>query len=858
MMLAWHSEAGQARPSETRSTRRLAVGCALLALLLAVAALAGHLFATPALHAVQSGLASMSPVTALALCLLALASLAGLRVRERAATILAGTSLGIAVMVLLSRVIFGNDYLNPALAPLWGVAPDTVGRTSAGTALSLGVLSLALLPRLRQRARLSDSLAAAGLLFSGVALAGYAFGAADLYTLPLFRTMALNTALAVFLLAGAAILGREEGGWAATIGAGGAPGSTTRRQLLFTLVPPATGWLLLQAADHDQLKYGAAMALLVVLTVAPLFWLILRDGKTLAELDNERRAKAAIEARHLSVLNAKLGAQALELGRLNAERLQRAEEATVRSEDRYRLLFDSIDAGFCVIEMKFDEEDFPVDYRFLEVNAAFATHTGLENARGRWMREMAPDHEQHWFNLYGDVARSGRPIRFENPAKALDDRWYDVHAFPIDTHEGRHVGILFNDVTQRRRTELQLQQVNATLEQRVEAAVTERELVQAALRQSQKMDAMGQLTGGVAHDFNNLLTPIIGTLDMLSRRGTGTERERRMIEGALQSAERAKVLVQRLLAFARRQPLKAEPVDVALVVRGMAGLVSSTSGPQIRLSVDVEKDLPPALADSHQLEMALLNLCVNARDAMPNGGTLSVMAGVVEVPGAFRGNAVKGLMPGNYIRLSVADSGTGMDAETARRAVEPFYSTKGIGKGTGLGLSMVHGLAAQLGGALEIDSKPGLGTRIDLFLPISLNKVTDVEVLGAVANDHRKRGRALVVDDEEFVRMATCNMLEELGYDTVEAGTGREAEMFLRTGEAIDIVVTDHLMPGMTGAELARTIRATWPRLPVLLVSGYADAEGIAADLPRLAKPFRQAELGQRLAEMARTDASAA
>jgi len=139
-----------------------------------------------------------------------------------------------------------------------------------------------------------------------------------------------------------------------------------------------------------------------------------------------------------------------------------------------------------------------------------------------------------------------------------------------------------------------------------------------------------------------------------------------------------------------------------------------------------------------------------------------------------------------------------------------------------------------------------------------LNKVTDVEVLGAVANDHRKRGRALVVDDEEFVRMATCNMLEELGYDTVEAGTGREAEMFLRTGEAIDIVVTDHLMPGMTGAELARTIRATWPRLPVLLVSGYADAEGIAADLPRLAKPFRQAELGQRLAEMARTDASAA
>ena len=225
-------------------------------------------------------------------------------------------------------------------------------------------------------------------------------------------------------------------------------------------------------------------------------------------------------------------------------------------------------------------------------------------------------------------------------------------------------------------------------------------LAQGALRQAQKMEAMGQLTGGVAHDFNNLLTPIIGGLDMLIRRGVGSERERRLIDGAMQSAERAKILVQRLLSFARRQPLQSVAVDVAGLVDGMVGLLGSTLGPTIDFRVNVAHDLPPAKADPNQLEMALLNLSVNARDAMPTGGTLTVSATRESV----RGEQGTGLKPGRYVRISVADTGVGMDAATLERAIEPFFSTKGVGQGTGLGLSMAHGLAAQLGGALTIDS----------------------------------------------------------------------------------------------------------------------------------------------------------
>jgi PAS domain S-box-containing protein len=369
---------------------------------------------------------------------------------------------------------------------------------------------------------------------------------------------------------------------------------------------------------------------------------------------------------------------------------------------------------------------------------------------------------------------------------------------------------------------------------------------QEALRQSQKMEAMGQLTGGVAHDFNNLLTPIVGSLDMLQRKGLGGAREQRLIAGAMQSADRAKTLVQRLLAFARRQPLQPTAVDVGRLVAGMADLLASTTGPQVKVMVDVASDLPPAQADPNQLEMALLNLGVNARDAMPDGGTLRIKASAETVAPS----ANPSLAPGIYVRLSVADTGIGMDQATLTRAVEPFFSTKGVGHGTGLGLSMAHGLALQLGGALTIDSRLGEGTDVALWLPKGSEEAD--ELVSAPATGHERfAGTVLLVDDEELVRLSTADMLTDLGYQVVEAGSGEQALKLIADGLRPNLLVTDHLMPGMTGTQLARAARGGLPGLPVLLVSGYAERDGIEPDLPRLTKPFRNAELAESLASLA-------
>lgn len=398
------------------------------------------------------------------------------------------------------------------------------------------------------------------------------------------------------------------------------------------------------------------------------------------------------------------------------------------------------------------------------------------------------------------------------------------------------------DAVERARAEQALQRLNETLEARVVARTAELQEAQEALRQAQKLEAMGQLTGGVAHDFNNLLTPIFGTLDLLKRRAIGGEREQRLIDGALESAERARVLVQRLLAFARRQPLQPVAVDMAALASEVGELLDSITGPQIRVVVESSPGLSAARADRNQLEMALLNLGVNARDAMPRGGVLRLSVAAVTV-GSER---PLGLSPGAYIRLSVADTGEGMDEATRRRAVEPFFSTKGVGKGAGLGLSMAHGLAAQLGGVLTIASAPGAGTNIELWLPASdQTAIDEPDICDA---PRPGAGLALVVDDEPLVRASTAACLAELGYGVMEADSAEAALALMDTGLRPDVLVTDHLMPGLSGVELARRVRARQPAAAVLIVSGFAEVEDLAPDLPRLVKPFRHDDLAAALA----------
>ena len=447
--------------------------------------------------------------------------------------------------------------------------------------------------------------------------------------------------------------------------------------------------------------------------------------------------------------------------------------------------------------------------------------------------------DRRWNDAWGAVVNGQDvhwPVELVVKRKDGSSSYVDASASLWKSESRGFVTAIFRDVNERRTAEAKLRDMNETLEERVRERTADLERLHEQLRQSQKMEAVGQLTGGIAHDFNNLLTPIVGGLDILQRRGVGDDRGQRLIEGALQSAERARVLVQRLLAFARQQPLRASAVDVGKIVSNMTDLIGGTLGPGIQIVVDVASGVSAAMADPNQLEMALLNMAVNARDAMPEGGVLTISVRSAEV-----GRSRK-LTPGGYIRLAVSDTGTGMDAATLARATEPFFSTKGIGKGTGLGLSMIHGLAAQLGGALELSSTRGVGTTIEMWIPAATADAAPAMARCPSDDLEAGAGTVLLVDDEELIRTSTAQMLADMGYTVIDVGSAKEALPHLADSR-IDLLITDHLMPGMSGTELAREAQAQRPSLPILIISGFAEVEDIAPDLPRLMKPFRAAEL---------------
>jgi signal transduction histidine kinase len=394
----------------------------------------------------------------------------------------------------------------------------------------------------------------------------------------------------------------------------------------------------------------------------------------------------------------------------------------------------------------------------------------------------------------------------------------------------------------------ELAQANAELEHRVEERTREREAALAQVHEMRKVESLGQLTGGVAHDFNNLLMAVLGNLELVRKFLPSDPKIRRLIDGAIQGAERGATLTKRMLAFARRQELKPETVDVPNLVDSMVEMLRRSLGPGIQIKTDFETDLPPTRVDPNQLELALLNLALNARDAMPLGGRLTISAhreriGAGDVPG---------LQPGDYVCIAERDTGKGMDEVTLKRATEPFFTTKGAGRGTGLGLSMVDGLVAQSGGAMRITSQQGAGSTVELWLPVA--EAEAIERPRPVAPQRVQESRCcrvLVIDDDPIVLAGTAAMLEDLGHTATEVDSAEQGLKILQSDASIDLVITDHAMPGMTGTELAKRIRRKWPELPVIIATGYAELPGeLDPSVPRLSKPYRQQDLAAVVAQL--------
>jgi PAS domain S-box-containing protein len=426
--------------------------------------------------------------------------------------------------------------------------------------------------------------------------------------------------------------------------------------------------------------------------------------------------------------------------------------------------------------------------------------------------------------------------RFEKEGWRVRKFWANVVIDPIRDDSGTIVGFakITRDITERRDAQKALEQAREVL------------------AHSQKMDAIGQLTGGIAHDFNNLLMVILGSLELAGKRLPLDDVIMPLISNATQAAQRGAALTQRMLAFARRQDLDLKPVDLPSLVRGMTDLLQSSLGPSMPIETRFPLSLSPVLADANQLEMALLNLAVNARDAMPAGGDIVISAREEAMKVRSDGKS----KAGRYVCLSVKDTGEGMDKATLTRAMEPFFTTKGVGRGTGLGLSMVHGMTEQSGGKFMLKSRKGEGTVAEIWLPVA-KAVKNADEVQATIKDDGPHIRSLVVvavDDDGLVLMNTTMMLQDLGHTVLEATSADQALDILRRERSVDLVITDQAMPKMTGVQLAAVIRAEWPQLPIILATGYAELPpGAEADLAKLSKPFRQQELKQAVIAAVRT-----
>ena len=527
--------------------------------------------------------------------------------------------------------------------------------------------------------------------------------------------------------------------------------------------------------------------------------------------------------------------------------------------DRERLydqLLGSMDDGFCVIEFLDGPEGPLSDYIHIFANPAYERHAGISDVVGQRLRQMvSPTAADDWAARYRQVLESGRPIRFERELEETG-RFLSLSSYRIEPAEQRRVAVMFQDVSGRRRAEMELRELNRTLETRVadeQARFMEAEEI---LRQSQKMEAVGQLTGGLAHDFNNLLAGISGSLEMIGTRlaqGRAGDVDK-YLSAAQGATRRAASLTHRLLAFARRQTLDPRPLDINELLTDLVELVQRTVGPGIEVEAVAAAGLWPTLVDTNQLENAILNLCINARDAMEGGGRITIETGNKWIDAATARQ--RDLEEGQYATVCVSDTGTGIPRELLDKVFDPFFTTKPIGEGTGLGLSMVYGFARQSNGHVRIYSEEGRGTMVCLYLPRyrgdAQDEEAEVPATGAAVSIADGR-HILVIDDEALVRMLVVDALDDMGIASAEAGTGPEGLALLERMERIDLLITDVGLPGgLNGREVADRAREMRPGLKVLFITGYAENAAlnhghIGPGTRVLTKPFSVADLKSRI-----------
>ena len=762
-------------------------------------------------------------------------------------------------------------------------------------------------------------------------------------------------------------------------------------------VPPnnvsSGAWWLAHIHPEDRARVDASIHAVI-------------DGRTLAWSDEYRFLRADgtyadILDRGRVIRNAEGKAVRMIGAMLDLTDARVAATALRKSEERYRTIVETIETAFAIIELKFDDQQRAIDYRFVEVNPAFAQESGVDLS-GQWISEYTATVESFWYEAYGRVALTREPTSFESYAAAFG-RWFDVRAVPVGEPGDNQIGIFFNDVSARRnaqerlrqsevlartnservqlalaagaiigtwhwdlptdcftvdpafavafgldpalgRSGLSLEQViatvhpddraglitaindaiarsgayahqyrvrradgqyywleangrvdhdangtpqsfpgvlidvnerraleaerdrataalralNDTLELRVAARTADLMQAEEKLRQSQKMEAVGQLTGGLAHDFNNLLTGISGSLEFLGMRlaqGRLNDLEK-YLTAAQGAAKRAAALTHRLLAFSRRQTLDPRPTDVNALVLDMTEMIQRTVGPGISIQTLGTRQPWPARVDPSQLENALLNLCINARDAMPDGGSIRIETANRWIDQTTAEGL--DLSEGPYLALSVTDVGTGMSEEVAAKAFDPFFTTKPLGQGTGLGLSMIYGFAKQSGGQVRMLSELGQGTTVQIFLPRYMGALQGdlLPSTDAGTGDLLHSETILVVDDEPTIRMLLCDVLSELGYTVIEAADSLAGIKVLRSDVPIDLLITDVGLPGgMNGRQMADAGREVRPGLRVLFITGYAENAAVGngqlePGMQVLTKPFAVDGLLLRVREL--------